>query len=626
MTGDSLYLLTATVHAQPQPQQTAASATPGVSAVPAQNAAEHSFSQKLPAQNPRYPVRQGQGEFWNASPLLTFTERALDSHRREWESSVCAEHCHTIQFLALCTIHGNASSITFSSRACYQKKDKAKADVALQILDHFGLKPKSIWDVRGGRQPERPSEPAADSSPSPWPASPPDTAGRHSCISALDELQRSGKLTYALTVTADEILGNVTVLTSDPRVEYHATVRNDYNEEWCRNKCAKKLLRKASIVCGEAEQLYKQVDPKLRMFQGDLFAAEEGRSVEFKGGKTQNRPMTYKAARNVGTDSAVGHTVCAFLNTYLSDGSGGSIYIGIHDSGQVHGIDLLSVEQDFGQSFYQEVAKLSASPKWTVVKFHVKVGDAIKEGDAVCDVGHGSLHLTLRSLHDGIVRTLAKNGEDGVKLKNIRDAGFLMKVELDSATAAAAEVVPSAGVAAASASDAAANLGVDASNEHEGATIADSDMREGLVCGVLLSRRDSDELKRSIYSSLMDSIEPRPVNLLNVFLHEVDPPRNQQPPAPRPNKGDLSDEVNNYIDDLEKQREDNRKTIKQLRGTSCNTFVLEIRVAASDRLHYYQRTPYERSGDVAATQRIPIGRMEEIIVKQRRKTRWAVRG
>ncbi|KAI8588142.1 hypothetical protein BDZ88DRAFT_422671 [Geranomyces variabilis] len=117
-------------------------------------------------------------------------------------------------------------------------------------------------------------------------------------------------------------------------------------------------------------------------------------------------------------------------------------------------------------------------------------------------------------------------------------------------TAATPEVAPSTGVAAASASDAAANLGVDASNEHEGATIADSDMQGGLVCGVFLSRSDSDELKRSIYSSLMDSIEPRPVNFLNVFLHEVDPPRNQQPPAPRPNKGDLSDEVNKYIDNF----------------------------------------------------------------------------
>ncbi|KAI8588143.1 hypothetical protein BDZ88DRAFT_205879 [Geranomyces variabilis] len=371
MTGDSLDPLTATVHAQPQPQQTAASATPGVSAVPAQNAAEHSFSQKLPAQNPRYPVRQGQGEFWNASPLLTFTKRALGPRRRKWESPVCLEHSQTIQFLASCTIHDNASSITFSSLACYQNKDKAQADVALQILDYFGLKPKPGWEVRG-RQQEEPSEPAADPSPSSWLATPPDTAGHHNFVSALDDLQSSGKLTYALTLIDGEILGDVTVLTSDPRVEYKATMTCNRYEDWCRNKCAKKLLRKASIVCVEAEQLYKKVDPKLRFFQGDLFAAEEGRSVEFKGGKTQNRPMTYKAARNVGTDSAVGHTVCAFLNTYLSDGSGGSIYIGIHDRGQVHGIDLLSVEQDFGQSFYQEVAKLSASAKWTVVKFHVK--------------------------------------------------------------------------------------------------------------------------------------------------------------------------------------------------------------------------------------------------------------
>jgi hypothetical protein len=352
-------------------------------------------------------------------------------------------------------------------------------------------------------------------------------------------------------------------------------------------------------------KLYQRIDPKLRFYRGQLYEHEEGRSIELKGGKYPNEPMNFDAAKNIGTDSAVGKTICAFLNSYLhgADGNGGSLFIGIHDTGVVHGIDVDKVKMRFGLD--REIRSQEDKP-WIIKQFFVAKGDKINIGDKVCEISNITTSLILHSVYKGKICSVYKNGVTGT-VKNLKDE-YLIEVELDSN-----DMLDEAKATG-------PNKLSDQTAPRQPIEIKQDDSQSNhlsIVTGIKLTRSNRDEIKRAIESSLLSSIQPTPLDKFVVLLHPVeDKPLSE--PTPFIRGTHLNESDIKYIHDLEQLRDKLQLEQKMIKGVLKDTFIIEIRVIAADILHFYHQRPFIRTKTGMETRLMSLEQMKTIVCVERK--------
>ncbi|OQV20006.1 hypothetical protein BV898_06010 [Hypsibius exemplaris] len=121
--------------------------------------------------------------------------------------------------------------------------------------------------------------------------------------------------------------------------ELTVTVPYIKDHRYCRNKLAVQVLEDASFYRKDIWESYKEIQKSNLFISGRIFAKEEGGRVEFKGHKDPMGSMNPKSVKELFHE--IGEQVCGFLNA-----EGGSIYIGIHDSGTIQGIELSVEEKD----------------------------------------------------------------------------------------------------------------------------------------------------------------------------------------------------------------------------------------------------------------------------------------
>ncbi len=551
------------------------------------------------AQAPPYEiVLNCTGEIWNPDPILKW-------FRTKWfdlfpNSSPCIDvgpcgvHTKTVQFVGkkLFSHPVTGALISIHSKACYTKKAKAEVDVAIQIMTELGQIPPSRWQieakhnvthVRKEHVTTGPASSAVVSSEREYSRVQADARGKHSPLSAMEALKQKGLLDFGHEVTANSVNGWTIVFLKDTKVTYQASFTNDFQHEWCVNKCMKLLLRKASVVCEEAFELYRALDTKQRFVQGRIFELEEGNDVEFKGGANINAPMSFDAAKKHATKDETGKTVCGFLNGYLTGSDGGSIYLGIHDQGPVTGIeDVANINLDMPSN---------TKKAWTIVEFFVQKDQEIAIGDAVCAVRNDAgVQYVVRTEFAGTVISLHRDGKTPVIVKKAKDVGYLARVKLP--TTASSSILPE--------------------EAHE-------QKRVGVVTGVELTRPHRDELRRLLCDRLLQSIEPKPVNLIAVFLHPVDTLVEPDDDQPYDYGHDVPAHIVTYIRSLEQQLRTQKAELKKLQGRSGDFFVVEIRVVAGNALHFFKHCAYERLVDAGSTHAISIVKLKEIIVSEHRR-------
>eukprot|EP01040_Poterioochromonas_malhamensis_P015991 gene15991-18034_t len=114
----------------------------------------------------------------------------------------------------------------------------------------------------------------------------------------------------------------------------------DYYKDYSygKHKLALKLLKAASFYSLAARQLLSQLSKDTLFYKGSIFNKEENLDTEFKG--DSNALSTMKEGTVANRFEKYGETICAFLNT-----NGGSLFIGIHDSRVIQGVEVNSCDK-----------------------------------------------------------------------------------------------------------------------------------------------------------------------------------------------------------------------------------------------------------------------------------------
>lgn len=111
------------------------------------------------------------------------------------------------------------------------------------------------------------------------------------------------------------------------------------DHKYCRHKCATTLMLRArfdySEIADALPLLPKYLPP---LVFGDILAEHEGMELEFKSCRNASQPLSIQSLRN-NLRQEIGRTICGMLNS-----QGGVLYVGIHGSGIIQGIDFRNRE------------------------------------------------------------------------------------------------------------------------------------------------------------------------------------------------------------------------------------------------------------------------------------------